>query len=83
MKINLLVRIKNPTFWLTFLPTVVALVYTICEMVGFVPPIAKESMVSAIAAAVSALAALGILVDPTTKGIKDSETAMGYTSPKA
>ena len=32
--------------------------------------------------AVNMLCMLGIVVDPTTKGVKDSEQAMRYTEPR-
>lgn len=82
MKINLSVRLKNPTFWLTFLPTAAAFIYSVCEIAGFVPAVSKENVISAAAAVISALASLGILVDPTTAGVSDSIEALGYTSPK-
>ena len=31
---------------------------------------------------VNLLVALGVVVDPTTQGVGDSERAMGYTEPK-
>ena len=81
MRINWKVRLKNPTFWATFAPTVVTFVYTVLELFGVVPKISKNEVMSAITAAISALAALGILVDPTTAGVGDSERAMTYNAP--
>ena len=82
MKINLKVRFKNPTFLLTFLPTAVAFVYSVIELFGIVPTVDKEKIVTLIATVVTALASIGILVDPTTKGISDSESALMYNRPK-
>ena len=81
MKINISVRLKNPAFWLGFLPTVTALVYSVLGAAGITPKIAESELLSAAAAVVSALAALGVLVDPTTEGLGDSERALGYTAP--
>jgi len=82
-KINLKVRFRNPAFWLTFLPTVTAFIYTILDMFGIVPSISKDNVVTTITLVISALASLGVLVDPTTKGINDSDRAMGYDKPYA
>ena len=82
MKINLKVRLKNPTFLLTFLPTAVAFLYSVFELFGIVPKVKKEEMISVFAAAITFLASVGILVDPTTKGIYDSKSALLYEKPK-
>ena len=80
-KINLKVRIKNPTFWLTFLPTIVAFCYAMADIFGIVPKISQDNILKAVTLIVSALASLGVLVDPTTKGVGDSNRVMGYDKP--
>ena len=72
MKINWKVRLKNPVFWLTVIPAVITFVYTVLGAVG---------VVHIITALISALTTVGVLVDPTTKGVGDSERAMGYDVP--
>lgn len=82
MTINWKARIKNPVFWMTIIPTVVGFVYTVLGIFGIVPAI-SESMVMEIATMIiSALATLGVLVDPTTAGVNDSALAMTYTAPR-
>lgn len=76
--INFTVRFKNPVFLTTFLTTLVAFVYQILAMFDVVPGVSQSDVVMAVSLVVNMLAALGILVDPTTKGIKDSEQALGY-----
>ena len=82
MKINLKVRFKNPVFWLTVIPALVTFVYTVLGAVGVVPAVSEDMIVNIITAIVSALTALGVLVDPTTKGVGDSERALNYTEPR-
>lgn len=82
MKINWTVRLRNPVFWLTAIPAVVAMVYTILGLFGMVPSISEDAVVNAVTVVVSALTALGVLVDPTTTGTSDSEQALTYTKPK-
>lgn len=81
MKINLKVRFKNPVFWLTVIPAAVTFIYTVLGAFGVVPAISEEMIVNIITALISALTTLGVLVDPTTKGVGDSERALGYDKP--
>ncbi|KXB46640.1 hypothetical protein HMPREF3188_00715 [Tissierellia bacterium KA00581] len=78
MKINFKVRMKNKTFVITMLTTVIAFIYQILAMLEIVAPINKEQATQVIMLLVNILVGLGILVDPTTKGITDSERALGY-----
>lgn len=81
MRINLKVRIKNPLFWLTIIPATATFVYTILGCFGIVPAISEEVLVNGLTAIITALTTLGVLVDPTTNGVGDSERAMTYTEP--
>lgn len=81
MKINLKVRFKNPVFWLTVIPAVITFVYTVLGAFDVVPAISQDVVVNIITALVSALTTIGVLVDPTTKGVGDSERALNYTEP--
>lgn len=82
MKINWEVRLRNPIFWLTAIPAFVSFVYTTLGLFGVVPSLSEDSAVKISSAAVSALAAVGVLVDPTTKGLCDSPDALCYKKPK-
>lgn len=82
MKINWKVRIKNPVFWLTMIPAVASFVYTMFGLFGVVPSISEDVIVNAFTAIVSALTTLGVLVDPTTKGLKDGALGITYTEPQ-
>lgn len=84
MKINFIVRAKNPWFW-------VGLVGTILTAMGVSPEMFTSW--SAVWEAVVnlfrnpfmlvsvVLAVLGVFVDPTTAGVGDSTRAMTYTTP--
>lgn len=82
MKINWKVRFKNKTWLLSFGVAVVAFIYQILGMFGVVPSVSQEMTVQAVTLVVNILAAIGIVVDPTTQGISDSDRAMTYTEPK-
>lgn len=81
MKINWKVRLKNPVFWLTVIPAVIALVYTVLGLFGVVPSISEDVLVNAVTAIISALTTVGVLIDPTTKGVGDSDRALAYEEP--
>lgn len=82
MNINWKVRIKNPVFWVTVIPSIVSMVYMVLSVLGVTPSISESAIIDALLALVGALTTVGILVDPTTKGLSDSTQAMGYAKPK-
>lgn len=84
MGINWKVRLKNKTFWLAIIPAVLLLVQQIVGLFGVVidfTPL-QNQLVTIIGTVFSILAILGIIVDPTTKGISDSKQVLIYTEPK-
>ena len=82
--INWEVRIKNKAFWLALIPAVLLVVQVFAALFGFeLATDALEVKLLACANAVFALlTVLGILADPTTDGIADSDLAMTYNKPK-
>lgn len=81
MKINWKVRLKNPVLWLTLAPTIVTFVYTILAAFDVFPKISEYDVIEWLGAIVTALASIGILNDPTTDGLNDSQRALTYTNP--
>ena len=91
-KINWKVRAKSPQFWVGLLGVVASpvLAYyglsyadmTTWESIGnvlaqfFTNPFLIGTVVMAV------LSFIGVLTDPTTKGVSDSEQAMEYEKPK-
>ena len=84
MKINWDVRIKNKTFWIAFIPAVLLLVQQVCAIFGVAIDIAglSEQLLGIVGTVFVILALLGIVTDPTTKGVSDSDQAMTYDKPK-
>lgn len=84
MKINLLVRLKNKAFWLSLIPALLLVVQTVASLFGynwdFV--VLNQQIAAIINAVFAVLSILGIVVDPTTAGIGDSQLALTYTEPK-
>mgnify|MGYP003305046970 CR=1 FL=1 len=84
MKINWTVRIKNKNFWITLIPAVLLLVQVVAAVFGFTIDLGDlgNKLLAVVNAAFGVLAILGIVTDPTTKGVSDSEQAMTYEKPK-
>lgn len=82
MRINWGVRFKNKTWLMAFGVAVIAFIYQILGMFGIVPPITENDVVQIFTIIVNALVFVGIVQDPTTKGVSDSEQALTYTEPK-
>lgn len=83
MKINWLVRIKNKAFWLAVVPAIALVAQAVASLFGYT--IDLTTIVGKVQAVINAvfalLAILGIVVDPTTAGVEDSNRAMSYTEP--
>lgn len=82
--INWQVRIKNKNFWLTFIPAVLLLIQVVATVFGFTLDLGDlgNRLLDVVNAAFSVLVILGIVNDPTTEGVSDSEQALTYTEPK-
>lgn len=78
MKINIKARLKNKMFVLSASALVVSFTYQMLSAFDIVPKISESEISGLITMAVNLLAFLGVLVDPTTEGISDSDRAMTY-----
>lgn len=83
MKINWKLRLKNKTTLIALLTAVVAFVYQVLSVFEIVPSISQNEIINLITLVVTMLATLGIVVDPTTEGLTDSDLAMSYNEPAA
>lgn len=83
MNINWIVRIKNKAFWVAFIPAVLLLAKQICALIGVDLDVAglSEQLIDIVSTVFVLLALVGIVNDPTTKTLSDSERAMNYTEP--
>lgn len=82
--INLKVRIKNKSFWLALIPAVLLLVQVVAAPFGYQWDfgVLNEQLAAIVNAAFALLTILGIVTDPTTAGVCDSDQAMTYDEPK-
>lgn len=82
MKINWKVRIKQPAFWIATIPVMITFAYSVLAFAGLTPSITQDTVQNLFIALVALLAQFGIIVDPTTKGVNDSDRAMTYDKPE-
>jgi phi LC3 family holin len=57
---------------------IVAFIYQVLAAFNVVPKISENLIVELIMMLINLVAAMGIIVDPTTKGLSDSNRALGY-----
>ena len=81
MKINWKVRFKN-TVWLgSFISLIVGFIYNMLALFEIFPTVTQNAVMQVINQVLTFLGLIGVLVDPTTAGLNDSNRAMGYEEP--
>lgn len=84
MQINWKVRIANKDFWMSMIPAVLLLIQAIGAPLGLVLDFGElgNQLLAIVNSVFAVLAILGIVNDPTTNGMGDSNLAMTYEKPK-
>ena len=82
-QINWKVRMANKTFWLSLIPAVLLLVQVVASVFGFTLDLGElgNKLLEVVNALFAVLAILGVVNDPTTAGMADSQRAMSYEAP--
>ena len=82
--INWKVRIKNEKFWAALIPAIIVLAQAVAAVFGYTLDLSVmgTKLIAVVNAVFVVLAILGIVNDPTTEGLHDSELAMTYEAPK-
>lgn len=82
--INWKVRIHSKAFWLAMVPALFLLFQTIGAPFGYEWDfvVLNQQLAAIINAAFAFLAILGVVTDPTTSGVSDSQQALSYDKPK-
>ena len=79
--INWKLRFQNKTTLISLIVIVISFIYKLLDLIGVIPPFPQDQLVDVIGLLVDILCAFGIVTDPTTAGIQDSNRAMGYEQP--
>ena len=81
MKINWKVRFRNKTWLTMFISLVVGFVFNMLKLFDIVPTFTENLVMNIVGQVLTFLGLIGVIVDPTTVGIDDSNRAMEYTEP--
>ena len=79
--INWKVRFRNKTWLTMFISLVVGFVFNILKMFDIFPVITENQIMEVVSQILTFLGLIGVLVDPTTAGLGDSNRALGYSEP--
>ncbi|HGI4196240.1 TPA: phage holin [Streptococcus agalactiae] len=86
--INWKVRIKNKAFWSAIIPAIIPAIFLVVQAVANVFGYTLElsdlgnKLLVVVNSVFSVLVIAGIVTDPTTEGLSDSEQALTYHEPK-
>ncbi|MBQ5883014.1 MAG: phage holin [Clostridia bacterium] len=78
IKINWKARFKNKTFLISFIALILSFTYKSLAIFEIIPRVTESEVFDSISVLVNFLGLMGVVVDPTTKGISDSERALTY-----
>ena len=78
MKINWRVRLRNKVWLAAMAATVCAFAFDVLAMLDIAPAVTEDAVMQLVTALLTVLSALGVVIDPTTQGAKDSDRAMEY-----
>lgn len=80
-KINWKVRFKNKIWLASFLSLIIGFVFSLLRMFEIYPQFSENEIVSVVDKILTFFGLIGVLVDPTTEGVFDSERALSYEEP--
>lgn len=85
MNINWKARLKNKAFWLAIIPAALLLVQQVAGIFGMVLDFEtlQSQLIAIVGTGFAILTIVGVVNDPTTKGLNDSAQAMTYDKPKS
>ena len=81
-KINWKVRLQSGSWWMGIISAVVVAVFAILRIFKVETSVTQDDIMNAATLILMIPAAIGIISDPTTKGVSDSQQALTYDSPK-
>ena len=81
MKINWKVRFKNKVWLGSFCSLVIGFIYSLLALFDVFPQVTESIILQLLNQVLTFLGLIGVIVDPTTAGLEDSDRAMGYEEP--
>ena len=80
-KINWRVRFKNKVFLAAFASLCISFIYGMLDLFDVVPGLPEGRLIELVQSTLAVLGLVGVIADPTTAGLGDSERALGYEEP--
>ena len=80
-KINWKVRFKNKIWLMSFVSLIIGFVYNILRLFDIIPVTSQEVITDIAGQVLTFLGLIGMIQDPTTAGLGDSERALQYDEP--
>lgn len=81
MKLNWKVRFKNKVWLGSFLSLLIGFAYSLLALFDVFPQVTESLVLQLLNQLLTFLGLIGVIVDPTTAGLEDSDRAMGYEEP--
>ena len=81
MKINWKIRLRNKAWLMSIIALIITFVYDLLAMLDIMPAVTEDWLMSIVQTVLTLLTALGVVIDPTTQGMGDSDRAMLYKEP--
>ncbi len=81
MKINWKVRFKNKVWLGSFCSLIIGFLYSMLALFDVFPQVTESIVLQLLNQVLTFLGLIGVIVDPTTAGLEDSDRAMGYEEP--
>ncbi|WP_276770531.1 phage holin [Fannyhessea vaginae] len=82
--INWKIRMQNKTFWLALVPAFLLLIQAVAQVFNISVDFTNlnKDLLNVVNTLFTVLAIVGVVADPTTKGLSDSTQALTYSKPK-
>ena len=80
-KINWKVRFKNKVWLTSFISLIVGFIFNLLKLFEVYPPFTENTIMSITGQVLTFLGLFGVIADPTTEGMYDSERALSYEKP--
>lgn len=81
MKINWKVRLHNKTFLASLISLVIVFIYNLLQLLEITPQVDQNVIMQVVEGVLTILGMVGVITDPTTAGLTDSDRAMTYIEP--
>ena len=81
MKLNWKVRFRNKVWLGNFLSLIVGFVYSLLALLDVFPEVTQSLVLQLMNQVLTFLGLIGVIVDPTTAGLGDSDRALEYEEP--